>query len=124
MIGHQGPGTLAESLIRDMLELQGTMVPHQIISLMDYFGTDNTFAMADHDDHVHVGYAQAYGSTSDGASAASSAQLAQVLEPDQWRRLIGQLSEIDNPRVSAKPSKFALPARKTGKRASAAHSGE
>ena len=124
VIGHQGPGTLAESLIRDLLQLQGTMVPHQIISLMDYFGADNTFAMADHDDHVHVGYAQAYGSPSDGSSAANSAQLAQVLEPDQWRRLIGQISEIDNPRVSAKPSEFALPARKHGKRASPAHSGE
>ncbi len=46
VIGHQGPGTLAESLIRDLLQLQGTMVPHQIISLMDYFGADNTFAMS------------------------------------------------------------------------------
>ena len=134
--GHQGPGTLADSLIRDILDLQGTMVPHQIISLMDYFDADNTFAMADHDDHVHVGYAQAYGSPSSLSSSASSAQLSQVLKPDQWRRLIGQLSEIDNPRVSAKPSKFSLPAgenkdkhgkdrkRPKGRRASPAHRGE
>ena len=74
--GHQGPGTLADSLVRDILQLQGTMVPHQIISLMDYFDADNTFAMADHDDHVHVGYAQSYAPTTDGASAASSEQLA------------------------------------------------
>ena len=39
-------------------------------------------------------------------------------------RLIGQLSEIDNPRVSAKPSEFATPARKDGKRASPAHEAE
>ena len=56
VLGNQGPGTLAEALVRDLLQLQGSMKPHQIISLMDYFGADNTFAMADHDDHVHVGY--------------------------------------------------------------------
>ncbi len=100
------------------------MVPHQIISLMDYFGADNTFAMSDHDDHVHVGYAQAYDSAAGAGSAANSAQLAQVLEPEQWERLIGQLSEIDNPRVSAKPSEFATPTRKGGKRASPAHEAE
>ena len=55
--GHQGPGSVADALVRDILQLQGTMKPHQIISLMDYFDADNTFAMADHADHVHVGYA-------------------------------------------------------------------
>ena len=59
VLGNQGPGTLSESLVKDLLTLQGTMKPHQIISLMDYFGADNTFAMADHDDHVHVGYSRA-----------------------------------------------------------------
>ena len=122
--GHQGPGTLADSLVRDILQLQGTMVPHQIISLMDYFDSDNAFAMADHDDHVHVGYAQSYAPTTDGASASSSEQLAQVLKPEQWRRLIGRLGEIDNPQVSAKPSRYSLPARKPGKRASPAHASE
>ena len=56
MLGHQGPGSVSEALVRDLLQLQGTMEPHQIISLMDYFGADNTFAMGDHADHVHVGY--------------------------------------------------------------------
>ena len=46
IIGNQGPGTLADSMVRDLLQLQGSMKPHQIISLMDYFGADNTFAMA------------------------------------------------------------------------------
>ncbi len=31
--GHQGPGTLTDQLIRDVLQLQGTMHPHQVISL-------------------------------------------------------------------------------------------
>ena len=33
--GHQGPGTITEAVIKDLLLLQGTMRPAQIISLMD-----------------------------------------------------------------------------------------
>jgi hypothetical protein len=53
--GHQGPGTLADSLIKTVLHLQGTMHPHQVISLEDLPG-ETSFALADHYDHVHVGY--------------------------------------------------------------------
>jgi len=53
--GHQGPGTLADALIKTVLRLQGTMHPHQVISLEDLPG-ETSFAMADHYDHVHVGY--------------------------------------------------------------------
>ena len=56
VLGHQGPGSVSEALVRDLLQLQGTMAPSQIISLMDYFGASNAFAMCDHADHVHVGY--------------------------------------------------------------------
>ena len=120
MLGHQGPGTITEAVIKDLLQLQGTMQPHQIISLMDYFGADNTFAMADHDDHVHVGYTPSPGR----APAASPSSSRQILKPDQWQRLIDRLGEIDNPTVPTKPSDAALPApkgRKHGDRASAAH---
>jgi hypothetical protein len=53
--GHQGPGTLADALIKTVLRLQGTMHPHQVISLENLPG-DTSFALADHYDHVHVGY--------------------------------------------------------------------
>ncbi len=53
--GHQGPGTLADSLIKTVLHLQGTMQPHQVISLEDLPG-ETSFALPDHYDHVHVGY--------------------------------------------------------------------
>src|SRR5262249_31970542 len=33
--GHQGPGTITEAVIKDLLLLQGAMRPAQIISLMD-----------------------------------------------------------------------------------------
>ena len=53
--GHQGPGTLTDELIRTVLQLQGTMHPHQVISLEDLPG-ETSFALPDHYDHVHVGY--------------------------------------------------------------------
>ena len=57
--GHQGPGTLADALIKTVLRLQGTMHPHQVISLEDLPG-ETSFAMADHYDHVHVGYSPSF----------------------------------------------------------------
>ncbi|MFL5870607.1 MAG: hypothetical protein ACJ75R_05965, partial [Solirubrobacterales bacterium] len=120
VLGNQGPGTLAEALVKDVMQLQGTMAPHQIISLMD-FGA-NTFAMADHDDHVHIGYMPMYGPGADSISK----QFNQVLKPDQWERLIQRLGEIQNPTVPTSPSKFALPDDNGSKqkRASGAHVGE
>ena len=41
-------------MIQTLLRLQGTMEPHQIISLMSLGGP--SMAMADHYDHIHVGY--------------------------------------------------------------------
>ena len=124
VLGNQGPGTLPEALVKDLLQLQGTMKPHQIISLMDYFGADNTFAMADHDDHVHVGFQPLYGP---GAGSVGQ-QFNEILKPSQWERLINRLGEIDNPEVPTKPSKFATPTAEKQKaqneRASSAHLGE
>ena len=122
VLGHQGPGSISEALVRDLIQLQGTMAPHQIISLMDYFGTDNTFAMADHADHVHVGYQPVAGP----GSGSVSRQFSALLKPEQWERLIDRLGEIDNPTVPTKPSDAALPAGddKSDKRASNAHLSE
>jgi len=53
--GHQGPGTLTDALIKTVLRLQGTMQPHQVISLEDLPG-ETSFALPDHYDHVHIGY--------------------------------------------------------------------
>ena len=57
--GHQGPGTLTDTLIKDVLALQGTMHPHQVISLEELPGS-TSFALPDHYDHVHLGYSPAY----------------------------------------------------------------
>jgi hypothetical protein len=98
--GHQGPGTLTDELIKDVLQLQGTMHPHQVISLEDLPG-ETSFAMPDHYDHVHIGYHP--------LSGPFDQQFEALLKPDQWQRLTQQLGKIENPEVPTAPSKYALP---------------
>ena len=116
ILGHQGAGSITEMTIQRLLTLQGTMKPHQIISLMTFPGTDNTLALSDHDDHIHVGFRPLY-----GANRAASKQVDAALKPEQWIKLIERLDQIDNPKVDEQPSQYAV---KAGKRASPAHKGE
>jgi len=101
--GNQGPGSVTEELIREILQLQGTMHPHQVISLQDLPGP-TSIAMADHYDHVHVGY--------HALESPLDAQYSALLKPDQWQRLIGRLGQIENPDVPIEPSKYSLPDKK------------
>ncbi len=57
--GHQGPGTLTDQLIKDVLALQGTMHPHQVISQENLPGP-TSFSPPDHNELVHIGYRPAY----------------------------------------------------------------
>jgi len=114
-MGHQGAGSITDITIRRLLTLQGTMKPHQIISLMTFDGADNTLSLPDHADHIHVGFQPLLGASSKGH------QLNSALKPSQWVKLIDRLGKIDNPTVPLKPSKYAL---KVPKRASKAHVGE
>ncbi|HWM10758.1 MAG TPA: lytic murein transglycosylase, partial [Solirubrobacteraceae bacterium] len=111
----QGAGSITELTIQRLLTLQGTMKPDQIISLMKFEGTDNTYAMGDHHDHIHVGWRPLYGTNS-----KMSKQVNAILKPKQWIKLIDRLGEIDNPTVRRQPSKYAVPT----KRASEAHKGD
>jgi hypothetical protein len=101
--GHQGPGSITDITIQRLLTLQGTMKPHQIISLMTFDGADNTLAMADHADHIHVGWRPLYGENKEAAR-----QINAILKPKQWIKLIDRLSEIDNPTVPLEPSKYSV----------------
>ncbi|HVD57700.1 MAG TPA: lytic murein transglycosylase, partial [Thermoleophilaceae bacterium] len=114
ILGHQEPGGITEQTVRRLMLLQGTMAPTQIISLLELGGA--TFAMADHNDHVHVGFQPMFGTNRKLGKAALA-----VLKPGQWSDLLARLGEIENPVVPTKPSKYALPA---DKRASDAHAGE
>ncbi|MGH2840718.1 MAG: hypothetical protein ACRDKY_07835, partial [Solirubrobacteraceae bacterium] len=117
IMGHQGEGSITDIAVRRLLTLQGTMKPAQIITLMKYEGTDNTLAMGDHDDHIHVGFRPQF-----VPGSRDARQLEAVLKPAQWIKLIDRLGRIDNPTVRVKPSKYSI--RVPVKRASSSHRGE
>lgn len=104
IVGHQGPGSITDTTIRKLLTLQGSMKPHQIISLMAYPGTDNTLAMADHYNHIHVGFRPLF-----AQSASLAGSLSSSITPSQWIKLIARLGEIPDPTVSSGPSAAAIP---------------
>jgi hypothetical protein len=103
VIGHQGPGTLVHELIEDVLQLQGSMQPHQVISLEDFPG-EVSFAEASHWDHVHIGYRP--------VENGNPLEVQALLKPEQWERLIDRLGQIENPKVPIEPSKYSLPDKK------------
>ena len=64
--------------------------------------TDNVTGTVN-DDHVHVGY---YPSGS--SEPSNGKQVGSLLKPDQWKKLVGRISEIQNPSVPTSPSKYSL----------------
>ncbi len=108
---NQGPGTITDTTIRRLLELQGVMKPHQIISLMTFPGADNTLALPDHYDHIHIGYHPTPGTpipTAGGGKAQIGDPTPDQLTPSQWQRLMNRLGQIGNPHVPTTASKYAL----------------
>jgi hypothetical protein len=105
ILGHQEKGGITEQAVKRLMLLQGTVQPNQIISLLD-FGA-NTLPLADHDDHIHIGFQPLY-----GENAKLGRQTASILRPGQWDDLIERLGSIDQPTVPTTPSKYALPAGK------------
>jgi hypothetical protein len=112
----QGEGSITDITIQRLLTLQGTMKPDQIISLMTFAEADNTYAMGDHHDHIHVGWRPLY-----GVNTRAARQIASVLKPDQWIKLIDRLGAIENPVVREQPSRYSVA---VVKRASRAHRAE
>jgi hypothetical protein len=100
--GHQNAGGIAEQAVRRLMQLQGTLRPHQIISLLA-FG-QNTLALPDHANHIHIGFQPLFGDNAALGKATMSA-----LGPQQWGQLANRLGQIGNPAVPTAPSKYALP---------------
>ena len=115
ILGHQEPGGITDQTINVLLQMQGTLAADQIISLIEKGGP--TYAMADHADHIHVGFRPLF-----GTNKKQGIQALAVLKPDQWGDLIARLREIDNPTVPTETSKYAIPVKKH--RSSDAHQGE
>jgi hypothetical protein len=116
ILGHQDAGDVADQTVKRLMLLQGTMQPHQIISLLAYGG--NTMALPDHANHIHVGFQPLF-----GANAKLGRQTASILKPGQWENLIKRLGSLEQPTVPTTPSKFAIPV-KTPKNAGGLAPGE
>jgi hypothetical protein len=54
ILGNQGPGGLTERTLRNIMLLPKRLQPTELISLFELGGP--SFALADHADHIHVGY--------------------------------------------------------------------
>ena len=89
ILGHQESGGVADQAVRRLMLLQGTMVPHQVISLLAIGGP--TMAMSDHADHIHVGFRP--------AGEAWQRAGYSVLKPSQWPALMSRLNVLENPIV-------------------------
>ena len=119
IIGHQGPGSITDITIRRLLTLQGTMKPHQIISLMTFAG---------HRQHAVDGRPQRphprrLPPAVRGEHRRLAASSARCCSPGQWSKLIDRLGKIENPTVPTSPSKYSLDVPSPG-RASTAHAGD
>jgi Transglycosylase SLT domain len=87
VLGHQERGGVTEQAVRMLLRLQGTLAPHQIISLLDLGGP--TLAMGDHNDHIHVGFRPLF-----GANRRLGRQALAVLRPGQWSDLVARIGRL------------------------------
>jgi hypothetical protein len=103
VLGHQGPGSLTDTTIRRLLTLQGVFRPDAIVSQMSYPGHPNTIARADHANRIQITYTPVY-----GQNKALSAEIANLLQPNQWIQLINHLSQIPEPTVPTNPSRYAI----------------
>jgi hypothetical protein len=54
ILGHQMPGSITEKAVRNILLLPAEVRPVQVISLLGLGGP--SFPLANHDDHIHVGF--------------------------------------------------------------------
>jgi hypothetical protein len=70
---------------------------------MTFQGADNTLALPDHYNHIHIGWRPLYGQNTEATK-----QINQILKPHQWIKLINRLGQIDNPTVPAAPSKYSV----------------
>jgi hypothetical protein len=85
ILGHQGPGSITDDVVRHLLALQGLMDPHQIITLMTYPGEDNTLALPDHANHVHVGFRPMAGIDGDPAGLQGASERVHNAHSRAWK---------------------------------------
>ena len=101
--GHQGAGSITDVTVRRLLTLQGAMQPDEIVSMMSYKGQPTALSLPDHANRIQIAYTPLYGQNN-----KLSAQVASILQPQQWTQLINHISQISEPIVPIAPSKYAI----------------
>jgi hypothetical protein len=101
--GHQGAGSVTDVTVRRLLTLQGAMQPDEIVSLMSYKGQPTALSLPDHANRIQIAYTPLY-----GQNTKLSAQVASILQPQQWTQLINHINQISEPIVPIAPSKYAI----------------
>ena len=69
---------------------------------MNYKGQTNTLALPDHNNHLQIEYTPQY-----GQNKKLSTQIASILKPGQWIKLINRISQIPEPTIPTTPSPYA-----------------
>jgi hypothetical protein len=100
---HQGPGSITEIAIHRILTLQGVFKPDEIVSLMHLKKQKNTLARPDHANRIQVAFTPLF-----GQNKVLSAQVSDILQPQEWTQLIQHLADVSDPSVSIAPSKYAI----------------
>jgi hypothetical protein len=117
--GHQGAGTITDITIRTLLTLQHKFAPKRIVSLMRYPDAPSTVAASDYSAYIKIELAKpAHAKTSKnvGAKTAHTASASTtvplvvnpILNTLEWQRLMTQLSTLQTPKLSRKPSASAI----------------
>ncbi|HTR73071.1 MAG TPA: lytic murein transglycosylase [Solirubrobacteraceae bacterium] len=120
--GHQGPGSIADTLIRKLSMLEGLDRPSRIVSQTSVPGAPDVYVRPHAGNSVYVTFAP----PAAGRRAASTATSGSGLTPGDWVKLIARLGEIPDPTVAGGPSTSAIPdgaATATGASAGNAGSG-
>jgi hypothetical protein len=128
--GHQGAGTITDLTIRTLLALPAEFIPSEITSLMQYPGSHNTKAQADHWNRIELHFNPAPAATPGQAATGTTARsatsghpapsplglpatasviTANPLSGGQWNQLMRRVSELPTPTVATKPSWSAVP---------------
>ena len=100
---HTGAGSITDQAIRRLLALQGSMAPTQIVGPISYRDQPTTLALPNHQDRIQILFGTSY-----GANGAASKQVQSILKPAQWTTLINRLSELPEPVVPVRTSRYAI----------------
>jgi hypothetical protein len=117
--GHQGAGTITDITIRTLLTLQHKFAPKRIVSLMRYPGAPSTVAASDYSAYIKIELAKPASTktsknvgakTAHAANASATVPLVAnpILNTLEWQRLMTQLSTLQTPKLSRKPSASAI----------------